>query len=68
MLKKIIWGGLLVTLVGILVVGAINRTAASGGETSSNQHGQTTQDVAERGGCNSAGGNGAASRRAIRPT
>jgi hypothetical protein len=57
MLKKIILGGLLVALVGVLVVGAINRTAARGGETSSTQHGQTTQDVGQRGGRNSAGGN-----------
>lgn len=58
MLKKIILGGLLVALIGVLVVGAINRTAARSGETGSNQHGQTTQDVvAERGGRNDAGGN-----------
>ena len=57
MLKKIILGGLLVALVGVLVVGGINRTAARGGETSSTQPGHTTQDIAERGGRNGAGGN-----------
>ena len=57
MLKKIILGGLLVTLVGVLVIGGINRAAARGGETSSNQHGQATQDVAERGGRNGADSN-----------
>ncbi len=55
MLKKIILGGLLVTLVGVLVVGDINRTAARGGETRGNQHGQTTQSVAQSGGRNGAG-------------
>jgi hypothetical protein len=57
MLKKIILGGLLAALVGVLVIGGINRTAARGGETSSNQHGQTTQAVEQRGGRNGAGGN-----------
>ena len=57
MLKKIILGGLLVALVGVLVVGAINRTAARSSETSSYQHGQTTQDVGQRGGRDSAGSN-----------
>ena len=57
MLKKIILGGLLLALVGVLVVGGINRTAARGDETSSNQHGQTTQSVAQRGGRNGSGGN-----------
>jgi hypothetical protein len=58
MLKKIIIGGLLVALIGVLVVGGINRTAARSGETSSYQRGQETHDVvAERGGRNGAGGN-----------
>ena len=57
MLKKIIIGGLLIALIGVLVVGGINRTAARGDETSSNQHGQTTQSVAQRGGRNGSGGN-----------
>lgn len=49
MLKKIIWGGLLIALVGVLVAGALNRTAARSTETSGNQHDQT-QAVAARGG------------------
>jgi len=58
MLKKIIIGGLLIALIGVLVAGGINRTAARSGETSSNQHGQTTHDVvAQRGGRNDTGGN-----------
>ena len=57
MLKKITIGGLLVALVVVLVAGAINRTTARGGETSSTQHGQTTQAVEQRGGRNGAGGN-----------
>ncbi len=57
MLKKIILGGLLATLVGVLVIGGINRTVARSDETSSTQHGQTTQDVKQRGGRNGAGGN-----------
>jgi hypothetical protein len=57
MLKKIILGGLLIALIGILVVGAVNRTAARSGEISSTQHGQTTQAVEQRGGRNGAGGN-----------
>jgi hypothetical protein len=56
MLKKIILGGLLVALVGVLVVGGINRTAARSVETSSTQHDQTTQTVEQRGGRNSVGG------------
>jgi len=52
MLKKIILGGLLVALVGVLVVGGINRTAVRSGETGSTQPGQTTQAVAQRGGRN----------------
>jgi hypothetical protein len=57
MLKKIMLGGLLVALVGVLVAGGINRAAARGGETNSIQHGQTTQSVAQRGGRNGLGGN-----------
>lgn len=58
MLKKIIWGGLLVALVGVLVLGGINRTVARSTETSSNQHGQAAQDVvADRSGRNGTGGN-----------
>jgi len=57
MLKKIILGGLLIVFSGILIVGAVNRTAARGGETSSTQHEQTTQAVEQRGGRNGAGGN-----------
>jgi hypothetical protein len=57
MLKKIIPGGLLIVLSGILIVGAVNRTAARGGETSSTQHSQTTQAVEQRGGRNGTGGN-----------
>ena len=64
MLKKIILGGLLMALVGVLIVGAINRTAARSGETSSTQHGQTTQAVEQRGGRNGAGGT---SRQWARP-
>jgi hypothetical protein len=56
MLKKIILSGLLIVLSGILIVGAVNRTAARGSETSSTQHGQTAQAVEQRGGRNSAGG------------
>ncbi len=51
MLKKIILSGLLIVLVGVLVAGAINRTAARSTETSGNQHGQT-QAVTARGGRN----------------
>jgi uncharacterized protein (DUF2345 family) len=57
MLKKIILGGLLIILSGILIVGAVNRTTARSGETSSTQHEQTTQVVEQRGGRNGAGGN-----------
>jgi hypothetical protein len=58
MLKKIILGGLLIALIGVLVVGGINRTAARSTDTGSTQHGQTTHDVvAQRGGRNSTGGN-----------
>jgi hypothetical protein len=57
MLKKIILGGLLIVFSGILIVGAVNRTAARSGETNSTQHGQTTQAVEQRGGRNGAGGN-----------
>jgi hypothetical protein len=57
MLKNIILSGLLVALVGALIIGGINRTAARGGETGSTQHGQTTQAVGQRGGRNGAGGN-----------
>ena len=57
MLKKIILGGLLIVFSGILIVGAVNRTAARSGETNSAQHEQTTQDVGQRGGRNSAGSN-----------
>jgi hypothetical protein len=46
-----------VALVGVLVVGGINRTAARSVETSSTQHDQTTQAVEQRGGRNGAGGN-----------
>ncbi len=49
MLKKIIWGGLLIALVGVLVAGALNRTAARSTETSGSQHDQT-QAVTARGG------------------
>ncbi len=51
MLKKIILGGLFLALVGVLVAGALNRTAARSAETSGNQHGQTPA-VAARGGRN----------------
>jgi len=57
MLKKIILGGLLIVLSGILIVGAVNRTAARSGETNSTQHDQPTQVVEQRGGRNGAGGN-----------
>jgi hypothetical protein len=57
MLKKIILSGLLVALVGVLVIGGINRTAARGGETGSTQHGQTSQAVGQRGRRNDASGN-----------
>jgi hypothetical protein len=57
MLKKIILGGLLIVFSGILIVGAVNRTAARSGETNSAQHEQTTQVVEQRGGRNGAGGN-----------
>jgi hypothetical protein len=57
MLKKIILGGLLIVFSGILIVGAVNRTAARSGETSRTQHDQTTQVVEQRGGRNGAGGN-----------
>ena len=51
MLKKIIWGGLLIALVGVLVAGALNRTAARSTESNGSQHDQA-QAVAARGGRN----------------
>lgn len=48
MLKKIIWGGLLIALVGVLVAGALNRTAARSTESNGSQHDQA-QAVAARG-------------------
>ncbi len=51
MVKKILLGGALAALIGLLVVGAINRTAARGSETEGAQpHGQSAAtDSAARG-------------------